>query len=67
MQAFVVASLLTGRRACGASVLPTFFVVVEGDVPLPAVEWRREVARPALAERRLPGRETGIKACFWSG
>ncbi len=67
MRASVSFALLPGRRALGTSVLPYSFLNREGGVLLPAIEWKREVARPALAGRRSLGQGIGAKACFRGG
>jgi hypothetical protein len=64
MQASVAADLFTGRRACGASVLPFIYMCRDRDLILPANRWRREAARLALRERKSLGRNTGTNACI---
>jgi len=65
MRTLVTVGLLTGRRAVGTSVLPLFsFISGKERVSLPAVEWKREAATPALAERRSLGQDIETKARF---
>jgi len=62
MHASVAVGLLTGRRAFGTSVLPCTLLFELGFGLVPAIEWRRGVARLALRERKPLGRDTAMNA-----